>query len=127
MDATAALMDRWHVLVVDDDETIGSLVAEMLAMSGYETTTARSYQEAIAAAGGQRIDLVISDIVLGVGAGDGLDVVEGVLALQPCAKTLFISGYAKHGTLTDDDPLLPKPFDLRQLLDRVESLLGTGA
>ncbi len=114
-----------HVLVVDDDPAIASLIGEMLAAGGYAATIAHSYVEALDAAGRGPVDLVISDVVLGLG-GDGLDVVEGVRALHPAARTLFVSGFAQLGARSRNDPVLAKPFSAQELLDSVGAALSPG-
>jgi two-component system NtrC family sensor kinase len=111
------------VLIVEDDPVIGDLVAEIVARAGCVTTVARSYREALAAAARGRIDLVISDMVLG-GDGDGHDVVEAVRALCPEVQVLFISGYARGRFSFEEDPVLAKPFTPDELLSRIRSLLS---
>lgn len=65
-------MNRAHVLVVDDEPDILELVQYNLAAAGYDVTCAGSGEEALAAAGSSRPDLVILDVLLpGL---DGLDV-----------------------------------------------------
>ena len=124
MEAAAACDTSDHVLIVDDDPAIGALIAGVLGRAGCETMIASSCDEAFATATQWRVDLVISDVVLGVG-GDGLDCVERVKMLQPCAETLFMSGYARPRLPSGGDSLLAKPFEVDELLSRVQSLLGS--
>lgn len=122
MEAAAPCDTSDHVLIVDDDPAIGALIAEVLGRAGCETMIASSCDEALATARQWRVDLVISDVVLGVG-GDGIDCVERVKTLQPRAETLFMSGYARPRAPSGGDSLLAKPFGVDDLLVRVQSLL----
>lgn len=51
------------------------------------------------------------------------DCVERVKTLQPRAETLFISGYARPRAPSGGDSVLAKPFEVDDLLVRVQSLL----
>jgi len=115
-----------HVLVVDDDPTVGYYVSEVLRAAGYQVSSAADLEQAQAVANGSKVDLLVSDIVLG--AVDGLDVEEAVRGIQPDVKTLFMSGYARprYGTASAD-PVLVKPFEAAELLERVGALVGSAA
>jgi DNA-binding response OmpR family regulator len=115
-----------HVLVVDDDPAVAYYVSQVLRGAGYEVSEAADLDQATAVANGSKVDLLLSDIVLG--AVDGLDVEEAVRGIQPTVKTLFMSGYARprYGTATAD-PVLVKPFAASELLERVDALVGSAA
>ncbi|MEP6811897.1 MAG: response regulator [Actinomycetota bacterium] len=119
-------MTAIHVLVVDDDLTVGYYVSQVLRSAGYEVSEAADLDQATVVANGSKIDLLLSDVVLG--AVDGLDVEEAVRVIQPAVKTLFMSGYARprYGTATED-PVLVKPFAAAELLERVDALVGPAA
>lgn len=124
METTPAAGDtRPHILIVDDDRSVAALMTEILAGAGYPTTSASSYDDALAVANRRTIDLVISDVVLGTG-GDGTDVVEGIRALQPRVRTLLVSGYARSAASPGDEGILAKPFDVGVLIRRVERCLS---
>ena len=62
------------ILVVDDEPTIAEVVARYLERAGYETRTAADGPSAVAAALGERPDLIVLDIMLpGI---DGLEVMS---------------------------------------------------
>ena len=112
-----------RVLVVEDNEAVRAAVQEVPSAAGYHADVTSGLAAAVAAAREHRYDLVLSDLVLG--REDGQDVVEAVLALQPRAKVLFMSGYGtpRYGS-TPNDPVLAKPFTAGELLDRVRRILG---
>jgi two-component system cell cycle sensor histidine kinase/response regulator CckA len=112
-----------RLLVVEDDPGAGPVIVKYLERAGYEVSLAGDADQAIAAARAQDYDLVISDIVLG--SLDGQDVVEAVLAIQPHIKVLLMSGYGRSPYGVDpDDPVLAKPFEPGQIVERVERLLA---
>jgi two-component system cell cycle sensor histidine kinase/response regulator CckA len=115
--------ERRTVLVVDDDAAVGSFVFQTLLAGGYDVKLAFDEQGAVTAAREGRIDLLISDIVLG-DAHDGLDVQESVRSIQPAVRVLFMSGYGStRYANTIREALLEKPFSPNQLLERVELAL----
>lgn len=112
-----------RLLVVEDDTAVGPLIVHYLEHAGYDVFLAREAEAAIAAAREHEYDLVISDLVLA--DGDGHEIVDAIRALQPRIKVLFMSGYGTSHGLTPDDALLAKPFQARQIIERVERLLAT--
>ena len=52
------------ILLVDDEEVIGSYVARMLTKAGYEVVQAADGIEALSLLEKSKIDLVISDILM---------------------------------------------------------------
>jgi DNA-binding NtrC family response regulator len=69
------------VLVVDEDETMRSMMALRLQMLGHEVRTAASIEEAVAVLEAERVEAVVSD---GSAAGDtGFDLLAYVRARWP--------------------------------------------
>jgi signal transduction histidine kinase/CheY-like chemotaxis protein len=117
------------VLVVDDELTIRTFVAEALGDLGYAVTEA-----ADGAAGlkvlqsGVRVDLLVTDVGL-PGGINGRQVADAGRALQPALKVLFITGYAENSVIGDGDletgmQVLTKPFAMDALADRIRNLLA---
>ncbi len=120
------------ILVVEDEENVAELVGSALNSHGYNVLRASDGREAISVFRNhhQRIDLIVSDVVMPVMGGP-----EFVSNLQQqgfSPKVLFMSGYAS-GAFSDIDelgfaiPLLEKPFDIGELLDRVRLALDVDA
>ncbi|MDX6485432.1 MAG: two-component system, cell cycle sensor histidine kinase and response regulator CckA [Gaiellaceae bacterium] len=113
-----------RILVVEDDPAVGLFVASVLTRAGYEVCRASGLLEARVLAADRPLDLLLTDVVLG--SVDGLDVEEAVRALQPHVKSLFMSGYAKpRYRVGSEDPVLAKPFEAAELIERVEAILGS--
>jgi two-component system, cell cycle sensor histidine kinase and response regulator CckA len=113
------------ILVVDDDAIVRSLTARMLEDEGYgvieatDGVDAWTQLESMA----ERIDLVISDIVMP--RLDGLELARWMEIMSHPPPILFMSGYGLHAT-DFEWPLLVKPFRAHELLEAVHRLLVPG-
>jgi CheY-like chemotaxis protein len=124
---------REHILIVEDDPTVRTLVAAMLSQCGYTTLAAASGEEAlqICADLSVQVDLVVSDLVMP--GMDGRDVGRHALELRPGIQLLFMSGYTEHAVLRRNifEPgifFLQKPFSHVALARKVREILdGTRA
>jgi two-component system cell cycle sensor histidine kinase/response regulator CckA len=119
---------RRRVLVADDDPNVREIIARLLEEEGYEVILARHGGEALdLVRGGQRFDLLITDIRMPVVGGWEL---SGRLRDQwPTLPVLYISGFDVE--LTRDAGMdrrssvfLRKPFDLDELSRLVSRLLS---
>lgn len=117
-----------HILLVEDEIDLRNMNAEFLTSLGYSVTCAASGPEALelAAAAGQ-IDLVITDVVMP--RMSGAELAERLLQLRPNIKLLYVSGYADdvilhNGVSMQGKLYLQKPYSLRQLAAKVQSLLS---
>ncbi len=121
-------MNRAHILVVDDEPDLLELVQYNLAAAGHDVTCVGSGEEALAAVGSLRPDLVILDVLLP--GMDGLDVCE---ALKGDAQTSIIpivmltargeEADVVTGLEVGADDYLTKPFSPRELLARIKAAL----
>ncbi len=116
------------ILVVEDDETIRELTGRILEELGYRALAAGkpSEAEAICRGGGERIALLLTDVVLPEQSGREL---YGRLAqIEPGLKVLYVSGYGgesvvNHGLLPHDAPFLEKPFSPTDLARKLREVL----
>ena len=112
------------ILIVDDEKPICDLIEMNLQAAGYECTAVQDGLAAIEAVERNAFDLVLLDIMLP--GADGYDVMEYIAPLK--VPVIFIS--AKHevkdkvrGLKLGADDYLIKPFDVTELLARVEAVL----
>jgi two-component system OmpR family response regulator len=124
-----ASMDRTpHLLVVDDDREIRSLVAQFLTKHGYRVTGVRDGEEMMRTLDGARVDLIVLDLMLP--GEDGLSLCRRLRATPQTAQTPVIMLTAM-GEETDRivglemgaDDYLAKPFSPRELLARIKAVL----
>ncbi len=113
-----------RVLLVDDDDDVREYTAQVLEEAGLKVSTARCAPEAEAwLAGGERVDLLITDIVMP--GPDGVELARRFHALRPAAKILFTTGYTRHiaPDLLAGAEILDKPYAPEALLHAVRHLL----
>ncbi|MBP2311367.1 response regulator [Azospirillum soli] len=122
-------MDRTpHLLVVDDDREIRSLVAQFLTRHGYRVTGVKDGAEMMRALETARVDLIVLDLMLP--GEDGLSLCRRLRATPDTAQTPVIMLTAM-GEETDRivglemgaDDYLAKPFSPRELLARIKAVL----
>jgi CheY-like chemotaxis protein len=122
------------VLLVEDDNSLRALTAELLRGAGYTVLEAADGNAAIEIANRRldSIDLVLTDVIMpGMSGGD---LIVHLRHLQPKPKlaVLFMSGYAgdfisRTGVPESDGSVLHKPFTRRSLLTKVRSVLDEAA
>jgi CheY-like chemotaxis protein len=114
---------RANVLVVEDDPVVGPLIVRMLESEGYTATLASDGDAARAAIQDARYDLTLADIVLGT--QDGHEIAESLVTIQPGLRVVLMSGYGipRYGA-DPGDPMLSKPFQADELVERVERALA---
>jgi signal transduction histidine kinase/CheY-like chemotaxis protein len=109
------------ILVVDDEAGIRELIRKILQRERYRVLEAGSAEDALAAAQGQPIDLLITDVMLpGV---RGPELAQRMQQAAPRLKTLFISGYTGEERMPSGGQFLAKPFTLAALLEKVRAAL----
>ena len=117
--------DASHILIIDDDSRIRELLSRYLTEQGFRVTTAAEAQEARRKLEGLSFDLLIVDVMMPGESGtdltrsirDELDV--PVLMLTALGETEA----RIRGLEAGADDYLSKPFDPRELVLRVNSIL----
>ena len=117
------------ILVVDDDKTIRSTLAQALTRSApYEVEKASNGIEALIKLGTYRPDLLILDILMP--EMDGAEVCRSIRKEPNLAgmKVLIITGYPSEPKLKDVvqmgfSNIIVKPFDLQTFIDKVDDIL----
>ena len=117
-----------HVMVVDDEAPIVTLLNELLKMNGYRVSTFSTSKAALRAftETPDGYDLVITDQMMP--AMTGTEMAREMLKLRPDLPVILCTGYSKH---VDEDSVyqqgirgfFPKPVEVTALLDMVYSLL----
>ncbi len=110
------------VLMVEDDESLRTVVDRILTDEGYRVLTAASGEEALELAAQEPgpIDLLVSDVVLG--GMTGPELATKLKARRSGMKTLLMSGYPGMPIGPVDD-FLRKPFSPFELARRIRRVL----
>ena len=114
-----------HILVVDDDDGIRSLVKKYLNENDYLVTTANSAEDANEKINIIKFDLIILDIMM-----PGKNGLEFIQENQKKLKTPIILLTAKgqanervEGLEVGADDYLPKPFEPKELILRIQNII----
>jgi two-component system phosphate regulon response regulator OmpR len=114
-----------HILVVDDDEGIRSLVKKYLNENHYLVTTADNAEDASEKIKLIKFDLIILDIMMP--GKNGLEFIEDHKdSLDTSIILLTAKGQANErveGLEIGADDYLPKPFEPKELLLRIKNIL----
>ncbi|WP_354060866.1 response regulator [Bradyrhizobium sp. RT6a] len=119
------------VLVVEDDEAVQVMVADVLNEGGFEPATARTGEEAVTLLKGRqtRYSALITDINL-LGRFNGWDVARAARAVDPNFPVVYMTGVAADEWPMLGVPnsvLLRKPFAPAQIVTAISQLLNVGS
>jgi two-component system, cell cycle sensor histidine kinase and response regulator CckA len=115
------------IYIVDDEEALGEMAHQILALSGYEASVFSDPADALVAMrdATEKPVLLITDGMMG--SMNGLELIEQFKKVVPAGKSILLSG-----TITDElmrehtvrpDRFIPKPYSADRLLRTVEELL----
>ena len=125
MPITVPMTQHRRILLVEDDEDLGTCLSTVLEEAGYLVTIAPDGPSAVAACA-ERPALALVDYHL-PGEPSGGELVKAVrAACPPETRVLIMSAQreiAERSRETGADGYLEKPFDIDQLLSTVESNL----
>jgi CheY-like chemotaxis protein len=116
------------ILLVDDEEMIIDVGAQILQKLGYEVLTARHGKEAIEVYQQNRqiVAMVILDLIMpGMGGGETYDRLK---EMDPNVKVLLSSGYSLDGQATEIlnrgcDGFIQKPFSIKSLSEKLRQII----
>lgn len=113
------------ILVVEDDDLVRMVGADIIAEAGFKVLEAASADEALAILEGADVELVFSDVDM-PGSMDGIALAHLVHGRWPNIRMILTSG--KHvvtgAQLPDDGHFLQKPYNHRRLVAEIRSQLG---
>jgi len=111
-----------RILVADDDESLRSILKQVLSMDGYEVNLTSSGEEALAAFKKEPFPLIITDIRMG--KMSGIQLLQEVKRLRPDTQVIIITSNATLDTAitaiqAGAYDYLTKPFDDIALISSV--------
>ena len=117
--------DAPHILVVDDDRRLRELLQQFLADNGFRVSTAKDAAEARKLLVGMAFDLIVLDVMMP--GEDGLQFTEA-LRRHSAIPILLLTARSEvehriDGLERGADDYLPKPFEPRELVLRLSSIL----
>jgi two-component system phosphate regulon response regulator OmpR len=119
---------RARVLVIDDDRKLCGLLSAYLSSSGFETCTAASADEGLRLLRTEEPDIVVLDVMLP--GTDGFEVCRTIRRTSSVPIVMLTA----RGDVTDRvvglelgaDDYMPKPFEPRELVARIQAILRRG-
>ncbi len=119
-------MQRYRVLLIDDEESIRKVLGFMLEEAGYQVETADSGSGGIEAAGRIKPDIVLTDIKMP--DGDGISVLRAVRKLDPDIPVILLTAFGSVETAVEAMKMgaadyLTKPISRDELKITVEKAL----
>jgi two-component system KDP operon response regulator KdpE len=118
------MSQRQTALIVDDDQGVAENLATALRRAGIIAHTARNGLHGYSRYFREPTDWVVTDIDMP--ELNGIDMMRSIRVINPTVKTIYISGSIEkyRAALIREShqfaaQILPKPFDLRQLIERI--------
>ena len=117
--------DSSTILLVDDEDAVQKLLAYPLERDGFRVLQARDGEEALSLFGGERVDLVVLDLMLP--KVDGLEVCKRLRA-DSDVPIIMLTARGDEldkvlGLELGADDYITKPFSIREFRSRVRALL----
>lgn len=118
-----------RILVIEDDEKIGGGLIERLGQEGYSATLARTGEDGFFRLTTESFDLLVLD--LGLPGRDGMEILAALRKRNRECPVLILSSRDEidarvRGLQAGADDYLVKPFDVAELLARIQALLRRG-
>ena len=117
---------RGSVLIVDDAESVRNILCRRLEAEWFRCATASGGQEALDKAAMQDFDVVLLDILMP--GMTRIDVLRTLVKRDPCPQVIMVTSVLDVDTIEEAMRLgacdyVAKPFNLVDVLDRVEKAL----
>ena len=124
----ADLTGKGRILLVEDEDAVRAFAVRALSSRGYTVIEADSGESALAVMEEQNepFDLILSDVVMP--EMDGPTMLRELRKRGVTTRVIFVSGYAEDAFEKNlegqtDFAFLPKPFSLKQLVEKVKEVM----
>ena len=112
-------------LVVDDEENVGDMLADVLRSAGHTVTVARSASEGLARVQGDQLDLVFTD--LSMPGMTGWELARSVRTAAPGLPVILVSGFAVEVSQEELEAsgvhsVLAKPINIGDVLEAASAI-----
>ena len=119
-----------QIVVIEDDEKIGSFVSQGMRQEGHSVAWARTGEEGLALARRPGVDVAIVDVMLP--GKDGLSIVKELRSENNTTPVIVLSARADvgervRGLEAGADDYLTKPFSFTELLARISAVVRRAA
>ena len=115
-----------HILIIEDDPTLGPMLERSLQYSGYRTTLARNGKSGLETALSGSVNLVILDLMLPL--IDGMHILNRMRKNNIATPVIILTAKGEEyerleGFRAGCDDYVTKPFSLAEFLERIKAVL----
>jgi DNA-binding NtrC family response regulator len=123
---TISLPGKRHILLVEDDASLGKALGASLRRAGFDVSLATDFRVALNVLNSRRpVDLLVTDIVM-PGSVNGIALSRMARMRHADIKVVYMTGYDIPGIQEQAlGPILRKPIDDTFLVSEVQSALAT--
>lgn len=119
--------EKKKILVVDDEDSLRTVLSTELASEGYDVGTAADGDDAITEMDKKVFDLILLDIKMP--RMNGFEVLKHVKDKHPRTKVIMLTGFADLKNAIESKKLgaedfVSKPYDLVDLLTTIERVMS---
>jgi two-component system, OmpR family, alkaline phosphatase synthesis response regulator PhoP len=119
-----------RLLLVEDEPGLVMTLTDRLAVEGFDVASATDYHSGLAKATSSQYDVILLDVMLP--GGNGFDICRAVRQKEIHTPILMLTARGQVvdkvvGLKLGADDYLVKPFDMAELLARIEALLRRSA
>ena len=118
MPATPPAAAGIHILLVEDDEDLRVITAELLELLGHTVLQAGDEESALRLLDGCKVDVLMTDISLPGTSGEAL--AQRARVLRPGLRVIYAAGQQPRTSL-DNCSVLLKPFSVENLMGVLSS------
>lgn len=114
------------ILIVEDDDNLGTMLADYLQAKGYKIVLKRDGDQGLKAFIENKIDLCLLDVMMP--KKDGFTLAKEIRGLKSSIPILFLSAKSmeediKEGFRSGADDYIAKPFSMEVLLMKIEAIM----
>lgn len=119
-------MDKAKILLVEDDDSLGYVIQDLLSMNGYKVHLARDGKEGLHFFNKSSYDLCLVDIMMP--KKDGFSLAEDIRKVNSKVPLVFLTARNQKedkikGLKIGADDYITKPFDTDEFLLRIQAIL----
>ncbi len=119
-------MDKYRIMIIDDEKIVGDMAKMALEKEGYRVETFVNAEPALERLKAERFEIVVTDFKMkGI---DGMEVLRRVKSLYPETKVIMITAFANMDTAIealreDVYDFFPKPVKIKELKASIQRAL----
>jgi DNA-binding response OmpR family regulator len=123
-------MNKARVMIVDDEHDFAATLAERLRLRSYDTHVVTSHNETLALINTIKPDVLLLDLNLpGI---SGIEILMTLRNVSPEVEVILLTGHMDlarsiEGLRLDSFHYIVKPFDIQELIEKIDAVRGRHA